>query len=50
MMPAHIYNNSWNSAVLLSSRGSLKMQSGSDCFRFLFWGRQSSGSMLTEVQ
>jgi hypothetical protein len=27
---SHIFNNSWSSAVLLASRESLKMQSGSD--------------------
>lgn len=39
-----------NYAVLLSLRESLKMQSGSDCFRFLFRGKRSSGFMPTEVQ
>jgi len=27
-----------------------KMLSGFECFRFLFWGERSSGSMLTGVQ
>jgi hypothetical protein len=49
-MPAHISNNSWNSAVHLLSRESLRMQSDFDCFRFLFCGEQNSGFMPTEVQ
>ena len=48
-MLALISNNSWSSAALLLSREHLRMRFGSDYFYSLFWGEQSSGSILTKA-